>query len=108
VVSAFQGETTTDTPDPNLNARIAVLEEIAAATKDVLVDMRDQIYASRIEHEAEMRSLRAGVAALMHDMRAAQRADFRWLLSVTLVGFGVILGAIGVLLGTRARELGWF
>jgi hypothetical protein len=95
-------------PDPDLNARIAVLEEIAAATKDVLVDLRDQIYASRTEHDAEMRSLRAGVAALMHEMRAAQRTDFRWLLSVILVGFGVILGAIGILLGTRARELGWF
>lgn len=57
-------------PDRNLNARIAVLEEIAAATKDVLVDLRDQIYASRTEHDAEMRSLRAGIAALLHGPRS--------------------------------------
>jgi hypothetical protein len=95
-------------PDRNLSARVAVLEEIAGATKDVLVDLRDQIHTLRAEHGAEMRSLRAGVAALLHELRAAQRTDFRWLLGVILVGFGVILGAIGVLLGTRGRELDWF
>jgi hypothetical protein len=95
-------------PDPNLNARVVVLEEIAAATKNVLVDLRDQIHALRAEHGTEMRSLRAGIAALAHDLRAAQRTDFRWLLGITLVGFGAILGAIGVLLGARVREFGWF
>jgi hypothetical protein len=95
-------------PDPNLNARVATLEEIAGATKNVLVDLRDQIHALRAEHGTEMRSLRAGIAALAHDLRAAQRTDFRWLLGITLVGFGAILGAIGVLLGARVREFGWF
>jgi len=95
-------------PDRNLSARVAVLEEIAGATKDVLVDLRDQIRALRTEHDAEMRSLRAGVAALMHELGAAQRTDFRWLFGIMLVGFGMALGGIGVLLGARAREFGWF
>jgi hypothetical protein len=95
-------------PDRNLSARVLVLEEIAAATKDVLLDLRDQIHALRAEHGAEIRSLRAEVAALVHELRAAQRSDFRWLMGIILVGFVVMLGAIGVLLGTRARELGWF
>jgi hypothetical protein len=44
----------------------------------------------------------------MRDLRTAQRTDFRWLLGVMSVGFVVVLGVMGVLLGAMAHEFGWF
>ena len=68
-------------PDPTNDVlpRLAVLEEIAKATKDALIDLR-----------TEMRALRAD-----------QRSDFRWLL-------GIILGGYVGLLGVMAHGFHWF
>ena len=56
---------------------------------------------------SEQRAIRSDLGTEMREMRSAQRSDFRWLLGIMLGGFIAILGAIGGLLGTLARSLGW-
>jgi len=65
--------------DPGMEARVAVLEQIAKDTKDALVDLR-----------TEMRGL-----------RSEQRTDYRWLLSI-------MLGVGGALLAAMAKGFHWY
>jgi len=109
-------------PDPNLNARLAVLEEIAAATKTGLADIRAELRAQRGEIRdelremrtetvsgfdtvrSEQRAMRTDLGTELREMRTAQRSDFRWLLGIMLGGFVALLGALG---GAMAHGFGW-
>jgi hypothetical protein len=74
-----------DAPINDLLPRVAVLEEIATSTKQILSDIR-----------AEMRDLRTD----LRDMRQRQERDFRLLFGA------IILVAIG-LAGLIARTQHW-
>jgi len=109
-------------PDPNLNARLAVLEEIAAATKAGLIDMRAEIRSLRGEIRDELRemrtetvsgfdtlrsehrAMRTDLGTELREMRSAQRSDFHWLLGIMLGGFLALLSGLG---GALAHGFGW-
>jgi predicted nucleic acid-binding Zn-ribbon protein len=81
-----------DTPINDLLPRVAVLEEIAASTKQILAEIR-----------AEMRDIRTEIRDMrteMRDMRQRQERDFRLLFGA------IILVAIG-LAGLIARTQHW-
>ena len=61
-------------PDPNLNARLAVLEEIAAATKAGLIDMRAEIRSLRGEIRDELREMRTETVSGFDTLRSEHRA----------------------------------
>ena len=75
-----------DPPDPpDMEARVAVLEEIAKGTKEALAELR-----------AEMRAL-----------RTEQRTDYRWMLGVLIGGFVTLGGGMLALLGIMAKGFKW-
>jgi hypothetical protein len=74
-----------DTPANDLLPRVAVLEEIAASTKQILAEIRTEIRDMRTE---------------MRDMRTRQERDFRLLFGA------IILVALG-LAGLIARAQHW-
>ena len=69
----------------DMESRVAVLEQIARTTAGSL---------ERIERRLDMLS-------------ASQQADFRWLLGITLGGFGAMLGGYCALLGVMAHGFHW-
>jgi len=98
----------------DIPARVAVLEQIAKDTRDILVEMR----ADMRETRAEMRGLRAdmtqgfnnirgevrgdiqGLRTEMQAMRSSGQVAFFWLL-------GLMLTFDAALLGVMAHGFGW-
>jgi hypothetical protein len=78
-----------DTPANDLLPRVAVLEEIAASTKQILTEIR-----------AEMRDMHTGIRGDIRDLRQRQERDFRLLFGA------IILVALG-LAGLIARAQHW-
>jgi hypothetical protein len=78
-----------DTPANDLLPRVAVLEEIAASTKQILTEIR-----------AEMRDMHTGLRGDIRDLRQRQERDFRLLFGA------IILVALG-LAGLIARAQHW-
>jgi len=76
--------------DPGMEARLAVLEEIAAATKASIADFRQ-----------ELRALRAETSQRDERLRDAQERDFRILFSA-LISVAVGLAAM------MAKGFHWF
>jgi hypothetical protein len=77
-------DATIEPPDPgrypvSMEARVAVLEQIARTTSGAL---------ERIERRLD--SVDRRINAVVTD----QRADFRWLLGIMLGGFGAMLGVM--------------
>ncbi len=77
-------DATIEPPDPgrypvSMEARVAVLEQIARTTSGAL---------ERIERRLD--SVDRRIDAVVTD----QRADFRWLLGIMLGGFGAMLGVM--------------
>jgi hypothetical protein len=68
-----------------MEARVAVLEQIARTTSAAL---------ERIERRLDT-------------VAADQRADFRWLLGIMLGGFTAMLGGFGAMLGVMAHGFHW-
>jgi hypothetical protein len=87
-----------DTPaqPPSPSDRIAVLEEIAAATKQALSEIR-----------ADIRSAIERIDRRLDTIEKNQRSDFRWLLGIMIGGFGATLAGFISLLGVMARGFGW-
>lgn len=78
---------------PNdLSQRVAVLEEIASSTKQVLAEIR-----------IEMRELRSE----MRDLRNEHRSDYRWLLGIMLGEFVTTIGGFAAMLGVMAHGFHW-
>jgi len=87
-----------------MEARVAVLEEIAAATKAAIerVDRRMEGLENRIDGFAdESRSLRTEMHAEFRALRSEHRADFRMLV-------GLILSVTGAMLAVMAHGFHWF
>ncbi|MBV9785516.1 MAG: hypothetical protein JO264_17050 [Acidisphaera sp.] len=78
--------------DPGMEARVAVLEEIAKNTAATLKEIREEIRDVRGE---------------VRELRADQRSDFRSLLGIMIAGFGGLLGALTGLLGVMAHGFHW-
>jgi hypothetical protein len=74
----------------DVDRRVAVLEQIAADTRDTLREIRDDIRGLRSEFRTELGGLRTDmrteIQGLRTDMREL-RGDFRWLLRFTIGGF---------------------
>ena len=67
-------------PDPNLNVRVAVLEEIAAATRAGLADIRAELRAQIRDELREMRTETvSGFVALLSGLGGAVAHGFGWL-----------------------------
>lgn len=87
--------------DPIMESRVAVLEEVAKASKDALARLEAGHAALRADVVAELRAIRGEFQAELRALRADQRADYRWLLGITL-GMGAGL------LGALAKGFHWF
>jgi hypothetical protein len=72
-----------DTPANDLLPRVAVLEEIAASTKQILTEIR-----------AEMRDMHTGLRGDIRDLRQRQERDFRLLFGAIIL---VALGLAGLI-----------
>lgn len=86
-------------PEPTINdlaRRVAVLEEIAASTKQVLSELRDEMRIGFRELRTELRDMRTE----LRDMRQRQERDFRLL-------FGAVIIATLGLAGLIARTQHW-
>ncbi len=84
---------------PSMEARVAVLEEIARHTVVGLERLDRRFEAIDRRFEAIDRRFDA--------LEAQHRADFRWLLGVMLGGFATMLGAFGAMLGVMAHGFHW-
>jgi hypothetical protein len=76
-----------DTPATNDQpSRVAVLEEIAGATKAAIdrLDRRIETVERRLD----------GIAAELRDVRNRQDRDFRWLIGLYLAGYASLLGVM--------------
>jgi len=92
----------------DIDRRVAVLEQIAADTREVLQDIRAELRGLREDTNREIGGLRAEIGGLRTDMNrrfeaneARQWSNFRWLL-------GVMLGGYAGLFALIAHGLHWF
>ncbi|HLB96607.1 MAG TPA: hypothetical protein VJK90_03040 [Acetobacteraceae bacterium] len=76
----------------DMEARIAVLEQIARTTATALERMDGRM--DRIDQRLDM-------------LWGAQRGDFKWLLGMMVAGTGTILASILGLLGVMAHGFHW-
>ncbi len=82
--------------DPGVEARVAVLEQIAKDTRDSIADMRTEMRQGFAGMRTEMRDIRTE----MVDLRRDARSDYRWLL-------GLMIGGLAALLGVMAHGFSW-
>lgn len=75
--------------DPGMETRIAVLEEIAKSTKEVLSDLR-----------ADQRAMRGEIVAGFAELRKTQERDFR-------LAVGIAVTGLLALAGLMARGFKW-
>jgi len=80
----------------DMETRVALLEQIAQTNAGTFARVERQMEAMAAENRAALRSL-----------SEQQRADFRWLLGIMLVGFGLMLGSFGATLGVMAHGFHW-
>ncbi|MGH7154718.1 MAG: hypothetical protein ACREF3_12395 [Acetobacteraceae bacterium] len=89
----------------DMEARLAVLEQIAAATKAALIDIRAEMRETRDEMRHEMREMRSELRSEFRSeiggLRNELRADYRWLM-------GLMLAAAGGILAVMAHGFHWF
>ena len=77
--------------DPGMEARLAVLEEIAKSTKEVLGDIRVDLRGMREESRSELRGIREELRGDIRGLRSDLRSDFRWLLSLMIAAAAAIM-----------------
>lgn len=83
----------------DMETRVAVLEEIAGATKEALVEIRDDLRGMRRDHVSAIASLRAEIIELRSDFREGirgVRTKIRWLLGLSLIAWIAIIGLIAL------------
>jgi hypothetical protein len=98
-----------DAPYPSdMEARVRVLEEIAARQDRRLDDLFAELRAFRSEAFAELRAMRVShqadfkdLRSEFNDLRSSQESEFRWLL-------GLILGLSGAGLALMAHGFHWW
>jgi len=82
------------------HARVAVLEQIAADTRQTLQEIRADIRDLRNDLRSDIRDLRTELRTEIRDLRGEAWRNFRWTLGVTL-------GAFAGLLATMAHGFHW-
>lgn len=87
--------------DPVMEARVAVLEEIAASTKEALSDLRRELHELRTETTRRDDDLRADMIRRTDDLRDALERDFR-------IMFGVLITTALGLAAMMAKGFHWF
>lgn len=80
--------------NPGMEARVAVLEQIAKETRDALAGLRTDLRAEVGGLRTEMTAMRTELKGEIAGLRSDGRTDFRWLLTLML-GFGI--GILGLL-----------
>ncbi len=86
----------TGEPAHSLEARVAVLEQIARSTAAAIDRIERRLETMDVAHRAAIDRLERRIEAI----EAAHRADFRWLL-------GIMFGAWASLLGVMAHGFHW-
>jgi len=86
--------------DSDMEARVAVLEQIAKDTREALVSLRTDLRGDVADLRTEMRGSMTDLRAEMRALRSEQRIDYRWLL-------GIMLGLGGGLLAAMAKGFHW-
>src|SRR5437773_1013121 len=84
---------------PSMEARVAVLEQIARTTAATVERLERRFEAIDRRFEAIDRRIDA--------LTSEHRADFRWQLGVMLGGFATMLGGFGAMLGAMAHGFHW-
>ena len=82
-----------------METRVAVLEEIAGATKEALAEIRDDLRGMRTNHVSAITSLQAEIIELRSDFREGirgVRAEIRWLFGLSLIAWIAIIGLIAL------------
>lgn len=82
---------------PSVEARVAVLEEIASATKQGMAGLRQDI--GELRNETGRRD--AGLRQKVHELRNVQERDFR-------IMFGALITAAIGLAALMAKGFHWF
>lgn len=83
--------------DPGMEARVAVLEQIAKTTSETLKEIRDDLRSMRADQRADMAALRTEIAGLRRDGTSAAK----WLLGLGATGFIGMFALFG-------HHLHWF
>jgi hypothetical protein len=94
--------------DAGMEARVAVLEQIAASTEKALTGLREDLREFRqevrqdtTEFRHEVRQDSSGFRQEMREELGDVRQDIRWLLALGIA-------AVGVLLAVMAHGFRWF
>jgi hypothetical protein len=90
-----------------METRVAILEHMAQATLATLERIERKFETMDRRFEMVDRHFEA-MEGRIDAMNLQHRADFRWLLGVTLGGWGSVLGALGGILGVIAHGFHWF
>ena len=91
---------------PGMEARVAVLEEIARHTAMGLDRLERRFDTVDRRFEAVDRRFEA-IDRRFEALETQHRAEFRWLLGVMLGGFATMLGAFGGMLAVMAHGFHW-
>lgn len=84
-----------------MEARVAVLEQIARSTERLLERMDARIEHLELKMDARIEHLEVKLEGRMDRLEQRHNSDFKWLL-------GAGLGATALLLGTMAHGFHWF
>ena len=87
--------------DRRMEARVAVLEEIAAATKQGIVDIRNEIREQRSATDRRLDATNQRIDALRDSLKDALERDFR-------IMFGALITAVVGLAALMAKGFHWF
>lgn len=87
--------------DRSMEARVAVLEEIAAATKQGIVDIRNEIREQRSATDRRLDATNQRIDALRDSLKDALERDFR-------IMFGALITAVVGLAALMAKGFHWF
>jgi len=87
-----------------MEARLAVLEQIAANTRDVLVEIKAEMRDIR----NEIKDFRKEVKDEFRDVRQDQKTDFRIVFGALIAATLGLAGMIGGLAAIMAHGFKWF
>ncbi len=106
----------------DMEARLAVLEQIAASTRDALVEIKNDIRDLRTEMKAEIREIRIEINEFkkevkdefqkireeMKEVRQEHRTDYRLIWGALIAASLGLAGMIGGLGAIMAHGFKWF
>jgi len=96
---------------PNMEARLAILEQIAANTRDVLVEIKAEMRDIRNDIKDirnEIKDFRKEVKDEFRDVRQDQKTDFRITFGALIAATLGLASLIGGLAAIMAHGFKWF